>query len=152
MKNLLKRIFSLEFLRFILIGIINTFSTTLFASLLDGRMNDKLAFVIGYVIGIVISFFLNTFFTFREKPTWSKALRFPLTSIPNFLFQFFFVFLFIDVLGISSWPAVESIAQILSVSAQELSNTIAYMFAAVIALPVTFIFMRAFVYRKKLDQ
>jgi len=136
-------------MRFLIIGVINTFSTTVFASLFDKRINDKLAFVLGYVLGMVISFFLNTYFTFREKPTWDKAIKFPLTVLPNFLFQFLFVWLFLDVVKIESTGLIKYLSAAISREPLDFSRTFAYLCAAVIALPLTFLFMRVFIYKKK---
>jgi len=149
MKKIASRFFTWEFIRFLIIGVINTFSTTVFASIFDKRINDKLAFVLGYVLGMVISFFLNTYFTFRERPTWDKAIKFPLTVLPNFIFKFLFVWLYLDVIKIENIGLIKDLSAMLSKPPLDFSRTFAYLCAAVIALPLTFLFMRFFIYKKK---
>ena len=133
--KLVDKFLTVEFIKFLIIGVINTLSTAAIATLLDkiaaalaidGEFLAKTnaTFIIGYILSMVISFLLNTYFTFKEKPTLIKALKFPLSYIPNFLVQYAVV----HILG---------------------SNTISYIIAAVIGIPVTFLTMRIFVYRKK---
>jgi putative flippase GtrA len=126
---------TVEFIKFIIIGVINTLSTAVIATVLDKLSalapidkavleKSNATFIIAYILSMTISFFLNTYFTFREKPTLKKAVKFPVSYIPNFLVQYAVVHL----LG---------------------SGTLSYIIAAVIGIPVTFITMRVFVYRKK---
>ncbi len=131
----INKFLTVEFIKFIIIGVINTLSTAVIATLLDyaaklsridGAFLERtnITFITGYILSMVISFFLNTYFTFKEKPTIKKALKFPLSYIPNFIVQYAVVHL----LG---------------------SGTLSYIIAAVIGIPVTFLTMRVFVYRKK---
>lgn len=126
---------------FVVIGIINTFSTTIIATLLDKlaaavfdggmpQMLEKLnaTFVAAYICSLILSFFLNTFFTFRERPTLKKFIKFPVSYIPNFIIQYIAVWIF-KQLG--------------------LDPSYAYLLAAVIGIPVTFLVMKLFVYKKK---
>lgn len=129
------KLLTVEFIKFLVIGVINTLSTAVIATVLDAltavlKINSDLlvrtnaTFIIGYILSMVISFFLNTYFTFHEKPTLIKALKFPISYIPNFIVQYAVVHL----LG---------------------SGTLSYIIAAVIGIPVTFLTMRVFVYKKK---
>lgn len=131
----INKFLTVEFIKFIIIGVINTLSTAAIATVLDyaaklaridGAFLERtnITFITGYILSMVISFFLNTYFTFKEKPTVKKALKFPLSYIPNFIVQYAVVHL----LG---------------------SGTLSYIIAAVIGIPVTFLTMRVFVYRKK---
>ncbi len=139
--KIVDRFISAEFVTFLIIGCINTFSTTVISSILDSLKGAllsgtleaafdrfRITFIIGYCASLVISFFLNTKFTFREKPTLKKFIKFPLSYVPNFAIQYILVWFFTAI----DW-----------------NKTIAYMLAAVISLPITFIVMRLFVYNKK---
>lgn len=133
---------TVSFITFIVIGAVNTLSTSILATLLDALKNHavpsgsvfgvfaektRLTFIIGYILSMILSFFLNTYFTFHEKPTWKKALKFPLSYIPNFIIQYAVVWIFTSL----AW-----------------NNTLAYLFAAVIGIPITFLTMKALVYQK----
>lgn len=113
---------SFQFLRFVAIGGVNTFSTALISTLLSRALAYNISFVIGYAAGLVISFFLNSIFTFGRRPTLKKFILFPLSYVPNFAVQYLSVVLLVEILCLSS--------------------TLAYFLAAVIGVPVTFIIMR----------
>jgi putative flippase GtrA len=133
---------TISFITFVIIGAVNTLSTSVIATILDalktrfvlsGGAADafftrtRATFILGYILSMIISFFLNTYFTFHEKPTWKKALRFPVSYIPNFIIQYAVVWVFTSL----AW-----------------NNTLAYLLAAVIGIPVTFLTMKVFVYKK----
>lgn len=133
--NIINKFLTAEFVKFVVIGVINTLSTAVIATVLDKiasvlniseqiLVKTNITFIVGYILSMIISFFLNTYFTFNEKPTLKKALKFPVSYIPNFIVQYIVVHL----LG---------------------NGTLSYIIAAVIGIPVTFLTMRIFVYRKK---
>ena len=92
-------------------------------------MSPVIAFVPGYISGIVISYILNSVFTFREKLAIDKFIKFSISTIPNFLIQFITVFIIVDLL--------------------ELHKLAAYILAAIIGVPVTFVILKLFVFIKK---
>ncbi len=135
----IRQFLTVQFVLFVTVGVINTFNTAVIATVLDMLKNSffsgaeyieryNITFVAGYVLSMIISFFLNTYITFREKPTLKKFIKFPLSYIPNFLIQYVCVALFTSL---------------------ELNNTVAYMIAAVIGIPVTFLTMKILVYKGK---
>ncbi len=132
---------SVQFFTFLVIGVINTLSTTVIATILDfitGAVFSpdmilllerySVTFIIGYVLSLVVSFLLNSHFTFREKPTLKKFIKFPVSYIPNFVIQYLLVWIFTAL----NW-----------------NRTLAYLIAAVCALPITFLVMKLFVFKKK---
>lgn len=134
---------TVQFFVFMLMGIINTVISITVATLLDlchayflspdnayrvFAHHTNANFICGYIVSIITSFFLNCRFTFHEKPSWSKFVKFPVSYIPNFLFQYLFVFIF-TLLG---W-----------------NKTIAYICAAIIGTPMTFAAMKFIVFRKR---
>lgn len=138
-----RKFLSVEFFTFAIIGIVNTFTTSIVATALDFVYRGMLAegttafqfieryrvtFIAGYIASLVLSFFLNTYFTFREKPTLMKFIKFPISYIPNFLIQYLCVWIF---------------------TAMHLPSTLAYVAAALLGVPITFLTMRIFVYKKK---
>lgn len=134
---------TVQFVIFMAMGTVNTIVSIATATLLDtfcmfvlppdhiyraimGGTNSN--FIIGYAVSIITSFFLNCRFTFKEKPTLRKFLRFPVSYIPNFIFQYIFVFLFTSF---------------------DMNRTAAYICAAVIGTPVTFAAMKLIVFRRR---
>lgn len=139
-KRALRQFFTVSFITFIIIGVVNTLSTTVISSVLDFAVEKlslarntifakfRITFILGYALSMLISFFLNCRFTFRKKPTLALFIRFPVSYIPNFVIQYIVVWLLTN--------------------AASLTPTAAYLAAAVIAIPVTFAVMRIFVFKK----
>ena len=138
----LRSFFSVEFFIFVIIGIINTFSTAVISTCLDAALRFlpdgaalsaihrlNLTFIAGYCASMLLSFFLNCRFTFRERPTISRLIRFPISYIPNFIIQYICVWFFSSVLALNS--------------------SVSYLIAAVIGVPVTFLTMRILVFGRK---
>ena len=93
-----------EFTRFVFVGVVNTlsyYSIYLFLhNVLDWAY--MLSHVIGFLISLNISFFLNTYVTYRVKPTLKKYLYFPLTQVVNMSVSTFLIFIFVEFLHINS--------------------------------------------------
>ena len=99
----LKRL-NTEFIRFVFVGVVNTlsyYSIYLFLhNVLDWAY--MLSHIIGFLISLNISFFLNTYVTYRVKPTLKKYLYFPLTQVVNMSVSTFLIFIFVEFLHINS--------------------------------------------------
>lgn len=134
---------TIQFIIFMAMGIANTAVSVCTATLLDiihqnflssdnfirvFAENSRSNFIFGYIVSIVTSFFLNSKFTFHQKPTWKKFIKFPISYIPNFIFQYLMVLLFTAL----NW-----------------NSTIAYICAAIIGTPLTFAAMKLMVFRRK---
>ena len=76
-------LFNHQFIRFIIIGVVNTlhyyFIYLLILYIL--QLNYMTAHFIGFFCSLIGSFFLNSYFTYRVKPTLLKFLMFPLTQL-----------------------------------------------------------------------
>ncbi len=127
-----------EFLMFLFIGIVNTFNGILFSWLYsliinalfgERPLNANIAFVIGYITSMVISYILNSKLTFKEKLSFVKYVKFFISYMPNFIIQNIMVAVFHNWIGIPELPV--------------------YALAAVIGVPVTFVIMKLFAFRKK---
>lgn len=121
--------FTKEFITFLIIGVINTFNGTIFSYIYSSFLNENLAFMAGYISGLVISYVLNSLITFKEKLKFYKFIKFGLSYIPNFIIQNIVVLIVFNIMG--------------------MHKLIAYIVAAIIGVPVTFILMKFFAFRKK---
>lgn len=132
-----------QFITFMVMGIINTFFAAAVATLLDIAKNALFSpsnpvrvfiqgfrtnFIVGYIASIVLSFFLNSKYTFCKKPTLKRFIKFPISYIPNFIFQYIMVFIFTSL----HW-----------------NHTAAYVTAAILGTPITFISMKLMVFNKR---
>ncbi|KAB7709147.1 polysaccharide biosynthesis protein GtrA [Bacillus aerolatus] len=95
---------SQEFIRFVITGVINTFNYYAVYLLMHVLFNFPYlpSHVIAFLLSFVISFFLNSYFTFKVKPTLAKFLKFPLSQAVNFIASSLFMYVFIEFFHISS--------------------------------------------------
>lgn len=120
-----------EFVTFLIIGVINTFNGTVFSYIYSSFLNENIAFIVGYISGLIISYLLNSLITFKEKLQLNKFIKFALSYLPNFIIQNVVVIIVFNLMG--------------------LNKLIAYLLAAIIGVPITFILMKFFAFRKKVD-
>ena len=126
----LKLFMSREFLAFLIVGVINTLSNVIFSTIYSLFIpNTTIAFFPGYVTSNVVSYLLNSYLTFKERLGFVKFIKFFISYIPNFIIQTVIVYLFDSFIH---GPSV-----------------IAYAIAAIIGVPVTFVFMKIFTFRKE---
>ncbi|WP_236898108.1 GtrA family protein [Clostridium beijerinckii] len=120
-----------EFVTFLIIGVINTFNGTVFSYIYSSFLNENIAFIVGYISGLIISYLLNSLITFKEKLQLNKFIKFAISYIPNFIIQNIVVIIVFNLMG--------------------LNKIIAYLLAAIIGVPITFILMKFFAFRKKVN-
>ena len=132
MKSLINKykevFFSKQFIMFVIIGVINTFNGVVFSYIYSSFFNENIAFIFGYISGLIISYILNSYVTFKEKLELNKFIKFAISYIPNFIIQNIVVLIVFNMMGIH--------------------KLIAYGLAAVIGVPITFIFMKFFAFKK----
>ncbi len=113
-----------EFVKYAIVGCINTadyyLSYLVFMDIF--KFAYRISFVLGYVVSILGSYFLNTYFTYKQKPSVKKFLIFPLTYIPNFIIQYLGIILLVDRLN--------------------MSRKVAPVITAIVATPITFFVMK----------
>lgn len=125
-----KMFFTREFLSFLAVGVINTLSNVVFSTVYSLFIpNTTIAFLPGYVTSNVVSYLLNSYVTFKEKLGIVKFAKFFVSYIPNFLIQTVIVYFCDNFIHCPSF--------------------IAYLLAAVIGVPVTFVLMKLFAFKKK---
>ncbi len=83
--------------KFCLVGVVNTGVYYGVYLLLFRLMPYVAAHLIGWTVSVVVSYLLNSWFTYRVRPTWLKLLLYPLSSLPNVLFTTFGVVLLVEV-------------------------------------------------------
>lgn len=119
-----------EFFMFLVVGVINTLSNVIFSTIYSMFIpSTTIAFLPGYITSNVVSYLLNSALTFKERLGFVKFIKFFISYIPNFIIQTLIVWLFDTFIH---GPSI-----------------IAYAVAAVIGVPVTFVIMKIFAFRKK---
>lgn len=130
MKRIVNYFVSKQFLTFIFVGIINTFNGVLLSFLYSLFLDPNLSFILGYITSLTINYCLNSFITFKDNDiSIEKFIKFSISYIPNFLIQNGVVFLVYNCL--------------------KFPNVIAYIMAAILGIPITFLLLKFFAFRKK---
>ncbi|MGD3110439.1 GtrA family protein [Streptomyces sp. YGL11-2] len=111
-----------QVVRFTVVGGINTVTFYACYLPLHRLLPYFAAYTAAFVLSLVGSFLLNTYFTYRTRPTWKKFLLFPLTQVTNY--------------------AVQSAGLVVLVSWLGMSSTVAPLVAALLAIPATFVVSR----------
>ncbi|GGU07674.1 MULTISPECIES: GtrA family protein [Streptomyces] len=108
-----------QILRFGLVGGVNTGTFYGCYLLLHPWMPYFAAYSLAFLLSMVGSFFLNTYFTYRTRPTWKKFALFPLTNVTNYL--------------------VQSVGLYVLVAWAGMDDRVAPLVAAVVAIPFTYL-------------
>lgn len=116
-----------QVVRFGLVGVVNT--ATFYGCYLALRpwMPYYPAFVVAFLLSMAGSFFLNTYYTYRTRPTWRKFLLFPLTNLTNFVVTSVGVYVLVE------WCAMD--------------DRVAPLVAAAAAVPATYVLARRILVR-----
>src|SRR5690554_6847814 len=85
MKNIINHELFSEAIKFVIVGVFNTIHYYLWYLLFTEILEFYylLGHIIAFLISMVGSFYLNSYFTYRTKPSWKKFFRFPLTYLVN---------------------------------------------------------------------
>lgn len=108
-----------QVVRFGMVGAVNTVTFYALYLALHPYLPYFAAFTAAFLVSMVGSFFMNTYFTYRTRPTWRKFLLFPLPNVTNYLVQSAGVFALVQWAGVN--------------------DRIAPLLAAVVAIPITFV-------------
>ena len=108
--------------RFALVGAVNTGTYYGCYLVLLHRLPYIAAHVLAFVLSMTGSFFLNSYFTYRTRPTWRKFLLFPLTNLTNYVVTSVGVYVFVE------WA--------------HMNDKIAPLVAAAAAIPFTYLLSR----------
>ena len=114
--------FNKTFILFVLIGIVNTLIYNEYYLIGIKFTNYIISSVLAYLISMTCSFFMNTVYNFKIKPTIKKYLLFPISSIPTFICQTFGLSLLVEVFNIP--------------------KTYSGFIASLVAIPFSFIIMK----------
>lgn len=127
-KKFKETFFSYNFIIFVVIGIINTFNGIWISYLFSLAFGANLSYIIGYIISLGIAYILNSKFNFKMKLAFVRFIKFAISYIPNFIIQNIVVVIIYNIFG--------------------LHKLIAYALAAIIGIPVTFIILKLFAFKK----
>ncbi len=125
----LQHFFSRQFALFFVIGLINAVNGVIFSLLYSLILPVSPAFVAGYLSSLTVSYLLNSRFTFRKSLSFKRYGSFCLSYLPNFAIQNIIVFV------VYYWAGF--------------SKLLAFLLAAAIGMPVTFLMLKLITFRQK---
>lgn len=108
-------------IRFVIVGVVNTGTYYVFYLLFLHVFGwvYLISHILAFVLSMIGSYFLNTYFTYKTKPSLKKFFQFPLTYVVNVTITTSSVYILVDKLG--------------------MDKTISPLLASLIAIPFTFI-------------
>lgn len=90
-----------EFVRFLLVGVINTLLSYMLYLLLLIFMTYIPAYSIAYCTGMTVSYFLNVKFVFKKNITFISFLKFPMVYLIQYALGVIILWLLVDEFSIS---------------------------------------------------
>lgn len=128
LKKIKSMFLSKKFISFLAVGCINTINGILFSYIYSIFLDVNISFILGYFTSMTISYVLNSKLVFKAKTSFEKYIKFCIAYIPNFIMQNIIVFLFYNILN--------------------LSKLLVFTLAAIIGIPITFVLMSIFTFKK----
>jgi len=120
-----------QVIKFGIVGVINTLDYYLlylfFQSVLS--IYYLYAHIISFLISMVGSFYMNSYFTYKTKPTLKKFLQFPLTYVVNIVVSTSAIYILVDLM--------------------KLNQKVSPILASLIAIPFTFTLSRYILTKKE---
>ncbi|MGG3467830.1 GtrA family protein [Neobacillus pocheonensis] len=119
-----------QFWKFVIVGLINTFNYYVLYLFFHNlaHFNYMPAHIISFLLSMVGSFYLNSYFTYKTKPTLKKFIQFPLTYVVNI--------------------SVSSAAIFVMVDLMKLDEDISPLVASVMTIPFTFVISKIILTRE----
>src|SRR5262249_40736958 len=110
-----------QIVRFVLVGIANTLNYYLLYFLFQSILSIPYiwAHILAFLISMIGSFYMNSYFTYKIKPTLKKFLQFPLTYVINIVVSTTTIYVLVDLLG--------------------MNEKVSPLLASVLAIPFTFV-------------
>ncbi len=118
-----------EFIKFIIVGLINTGVSYLIYLLLVLFLPYAAAFTISYILGILISYVLNSVIVFKARLNFKALLQFPVVYLIQYLLSMGIVFICVEYFRIG--------------------KIIPPLIASAAVIPVTFLLSRTLLKRYK---
>lgn len=95
-----------SFIRFVIVGCINTLHYYLFyLFLIYMGAGYLLSHSVAFIISMVGSFYLNCYYTYKVKPTLKKFIQFPMTYVVNYSVSTLSLFIIVDLLHMNEFIA-----------------------------------------------
>lgn len=128
LRSLLMKFLSKEFIKFVVVGIVNTASTYLIYLMLLNVLSYTLSYTVSYICGIFISYVLNSYYVFKEEFNYKKMIQYPLVYVVQYVINAVMLYLLVDYL--------------------KLEKEYAPLVVILLTIPITYIFSRLIIKKK----
>lgn len=91
------KLFSSPFIRFVIVGVINTVNYYIMYLLLLNIAPYMVSHITAFLWSFICSYYLNCYFVYHVKPKISTFLKFPLTQVINMGLQTLLLMLFVRI-------------------------------------------------------
>ena len=89
-----------RFLRFVIIGGLNTLITYLLYLIFLGLVDYRVAFTISFIFGVFIAYFLNSLIVFKVTFSWKKLLQYPIIYLVQYSLALILLNLEVELMSI----------------------------------------------------
>ena len=111
-----------ELSRFLIMGVVNTVVGYALFLMFNIFVHYALAYSLAYAVGIVFSYFMQTVWVFRVKPSWQSFLMFPSVYIVQYTLGVFLLAMLVEYLSVP--------------------ETFAPLMVIIMSIPVTYVMTR----------
>ena len=148
MIDFLKKFFDIKFLKFILVGLLNTLVGEGLKFLLFNLFHTDvwLSSIIGMVVGSVLSYFLNKYFTFKNtEKGWKPVARFAINIAVCFTLAN------IIALPLVEWFCLTNSLTMFGWSVETFAGNVSMLAGSCLFVAFNYIGQRFFAFREKTD-
>lgn len=107
---------SRRFIRYIIVGTVNTINTALFSTIIAQFVQKNISGVLGYIVSMSLGYLLNCGFVFPREPSALEYFKFMLAYVPNFIIYLLMSTVTISLFGLPTFFAT-ALAAIVGVPA-----------------------------------
>ncbi|MCR5261842.1 MAG: GtrA family protein [Candidatus Gastranaerophilales bacterium] len=143
---------SKEFIKYCLVGVVNTLvgTTSAFIALDVFMLNYAISTAISYVLGIITSFLLNKKYTFHNTDKGNmQFVKFFLLMLPSFVFSYWFGFKFAHFLAKYFMSFIDFINSLTNVPNSRIIDNFAILISIATHVIIGFSVNKFYVFKKK---
>ena len=102
---LIKRLFGYSFVRFAFVGgVASAVNYGTYLLLLPLGLSSTVTYILAFAVSVTCNYFLSSYFTFRVKPRWHRAVKFLAAHLVNLFNELVLLNIFL-YLGVSKYYA-----------------------------------------------
>ena len=146
MKDFIKQFFDIKFWKFIMVGILNTIVGMglqfLFFNLCG--WGEWISSIVGYILGSILSYFLNKYFTFKNKEKgWKPIAKFALNIAVSYGLAYGIA------IPLTKWICVANSLTMFSWTVDKFAGNVSMLVGSCLFVAFNYIGQRFFAFKEK---